>query len=292
AGYQEAALNRAKVIFSALPGNNPEVARQLPYSGGMRLGFYLVANGTTDGVIQGGNNPGEVYFSIPQANAAGIKPLQVSETNGQFTLAWEDTPNLGNSDFNDLLMTFEIQQQNLTLQQAIANFQGDKEAELFDLRLLAGREVQTEFPIVNSEASYNNVFGLYRVENKEGTVIDPISGESFNPGDTGYTAAAIRLSQSAQKGVSLNRNNQGLATTLEGGFLYAPFLIADSTPDTVLDGNPLNDPSVYFSFIGANSDGVDHVRLLGDNTIGFEDLANGGDRDYNDSVFQVNFSFV
>lgn len=292
AGYQEAALKRAKVIFSALPGNNPGITRQLPFSGGMRLGFYLVANGTTDGVIQGGSNPGDVYFSIPQANAEGIKPLQVSEANGKFTLAWEDTPELANSDFNDLLMTFEIQQQNLTLQQAIANFQGDTQAELFDLRLLAGREVQTEFPIVNSEASYNNVFGLYRVENKQGTVIDSISGESLNPGDTGYTAAAIRLSQSAQKGVSLNRNNQGLATTLEGGFLYAPFLIANGKPEAVLDDDTLNDPSVYFSFIQANSDGVDHVRLLGDNTIGFEDLANGGDRDYNDSVFQVNFSFV
>lgn len=292
AGYQEAALKRAKVIFSALPGNNPEVTRQLPFSGGMRLGFYMVANGTTDGVIQGGSNPGNIYFSVPEANAQGIKPLQVSEANGKFTLAWEDTPKLANTDFNDLLMTFEIQQQNLTLQQAIANFQGEKEGELFDLRLLAGREVQTDFPIVNSEASYNNVFGLYRVENKQGTVIDSISGESLNPGDAGYTAAAIRLSQSAEKGVSLNRNNQGLATTLEGGFLYAPFLIANGKPEAVLDDDTLNDPSVYFSFIQANSDGVDHVRLLGDNTIGFEDLANGGDRDYNDSVFQVNFSFV
>jgi len=45
----------------------------------------------------------------------------------------------------------------------------------------------------------------------------------------------------------------------------------------------------YFAFTGANPDGVDHVRLLGDNTIGFEDQLGGGDRDYNDLVVQVNF---
>jgi hypothetical protein len=38
----------------------------------------------------------------------------------------------------------------------------------------------------------------------------------------------------------------------------------------------------------ANPDGIDPVRLLGDNTFGFEDLFTGGDLDYNDLIFQVN----
>ncbi|NET54167.1 MAG: DUF4114 domain-containing protein, partial [Merismopedia sp. SIO2A8] len=36
-------------------------------------------------------------------------------------------------------------------------------------------------------------------------------------------------------------------------------------------------------------DSVDHIRLLADNTFGFEDKFGGGDQDYNDLIFQVNF---
>ena len=35
------------------------------------------------------------------------------------------------------------------------------------------------------------------------------------------------------------------------------------------------------------TDKVDHFRLLGDNKFGVEDLYGGGDRDYNDIVFQL-----
>jgi len=44
---------------------------------------------------------------------------------------------------------------------------------------------------------------------------------------------------------------------------------------------------VYFPFLGANSDGIDHIRLLGNNVFGFEDLPSGGDRDYNDIIVRV-----
>ncbi|HEY9599504.1 MAG TPA: DUF4114 domain-containing protein [Cyanophyceae cyanobacterium] len=43
----------------------------------------------------------------------------------------------------------------------------------------------------------------------------------------------------------------------------------------------------YFAYLGANPDGVDHIRLLGDNTFGFEDLYGGGDQDFNDMVFRL-----
>ena len=37
---------------------------------------------------------------------------------------------------------------------------------------------------------------------------------------------------------------------------------------------------------------MDHIRLLGNNVFGFEDLAGGGDKDYNDVVLKVNLSVV
>ncbi|MFN7517388.1 MAG: DUF4114 domain-containing protein, partial [Dolichospermum sp.] len=53
-----------------------------------------------------------------------------------------------------------------------------------------------------------------------------------------------------------------------------------------------NDPDIYFTFLGANSDGVDHVRMLGDNTFGFEDMRGGGDKDFNDILVKVNLTPV
>jgi hypothetical protein len=73
---------------------------------------------------------------------------------------------------------------------------------------------------------------------------------------------------------------------LEGSAIYIPFLIVNSIPDAVIDSNNL---AVYFTFLGANSDQVDHVHVLGDNIFGFEDLTNGGDQDFNDNDIEVKF---
>ncbi|MDJ0693547.1 DUF4114 domain-containing protein [Mastigocoleus sp. MO_188.B34] len=37
-------------------------------------------------------------------------------------------------------------------------------------------------------------------------------------------------------------------------------------------------------------DGNDHIRLLSDNTFGFEDLPNGSDNYYNDLIVEVDFT--
>jgi hypothetical protein len=89
-----------------------------------------------------------------------------------------------------------------------------------------------------------------------------------------------------------NGGTAGFNTTLQGGAMYVPFLVANGTLDALLDRNPNNNPDIYFAFLGANSDGVDHVRILGDNTFGFEDLRGGGDKDFNDVIVKVNLAPV
>ncbi|NJO18991.1 MAG: hypothetical protein HC838_01445 [Spirulinaceae cyanobacterium RM2_2_10] len=58
-----------------------------------------------------------------------------------------------------------------------------------------------------------------------------------------------------------------------------PFVIADGTIDEFLAENPENQPgqelAMYCPYIGANPDGVDQIRLLADNTFGFEDMPGG-----------------
>ena len=48
------------------------------------------------------------------------------------------------------------------------------------------------------------------------------------------------------------------------------------------------DVHAYFNYVGANTDNVDHFRQIGANTFGVEDMYNGGDRDFNDIVIQMN----
>ncbi len=156
--------------------------------------------------------------------------------------------------------------------------------ELLDLRAMPGERTFTF--TVQREAAFNNTVGLYVVENQQGAVRDTF-GNLVNPGDAGYSQAAILR---RVEGLGLSTANQTTTTTsfrLQAGSILAPFIIANGTVDQLLDGNSTNDPAVYFPFLGANPGGTDHVRLLANNTLGFEDMPNGGDADYNDLVVQI-----
>ncbi|MEM6404514.1 MAG: DUF4114 domain-containing protein, partial [Cyanobacteria bacterium P01_D01_bin.116] len=89
-----------------------------------------------------------------------------------------------------------------------------------------------------------------------------------------------------------------------GGKSYAPFAIANAGDMTVADflaANPDNmaatevDSQVaYFAFGEANPDGANHLKSWGEGVFGFEDLpsnlAGVSDNDFNDAVFQFNFT--
>jgi hypothetical protein len=87
-----------------------------------------------------------------------------------------------------------------------------------------------------------------------------------------------------------NGQTRTVDTTLAGGTLYAPFIIADGNVESLLDNDLANDPAIYFAYLGSNSDKTNHIRVLGDNILGFEDLHNGGDFDYNDAIISVKFN--
>ncbi len=165
------------------------------------------------------------------------------------------------------------------------------QGELIDLRGVT-QKVSAEF-VVNRNADYNNYISFYQVTDKNGGI--DTNGDrkaDILVGQAGYTEAAVG---GRVAGIDLTVNNQGTATytgTFEPGSIFAPFIIANGRPDAILDGNPNNDPAVYFPFLGANPGNVDHINLLGNNTLGFEDLPNGGDKDYNDVTVRVNLSIV
>jgi Domain of unknown function (DUF4114) len=99
--------------------------------------------------------------------------------------------------------------------------------------------------------------------------------------------AALQRSKQANQGVEFDREGIS-AKTFDGGYIYAPFVVADGNVDQVLNSaDPKTTPRVYFNYVAANADGFDHIKYLGANKFGFEDTFGGGDKDYNDLIFKV-----
>ncbi|WP_226889029.1 DUF4114 domain-containing protein [Nostoc sp. MG11] len=274
-GYTEAALKRAKVVFSSLAnipnGFNTDLATLQEFNSGEKLRFFLVRNSSINGVLTG-----EAAFSDVIFSSAANFEVEPSK-NEVFSL-----------NFQDLVVEIQPTNQELPLGTGL---QGQQEAELIDLRDVT-QQVKAEF-VVNREAVFNNFVGFYRVSDENGGI--DINGDrtaDILVGQAGYTEAAVR---GRVAGIDLTVNNQGTATyasTFEPDSLFAPFIIVDGSPDAILDSNANNDPAVYFPFLSANTDKTDHIRLLGNNTFGFEDLLNGGDKDYNDVIVRVNLSIA
>ncbi|MDJ0716237.1 MAG: DUF4114 domain-containing protein [Prochloraceae cyanobacterium] len=265
-----------------------------PVLGGSDLVFYLVPNSTTSAAqteLLARNTP-TVFFAPVAANQDGFDHLQGSEPDpqtGQFTLRWEDLEGGGDRDFNDLVMRVEPVNEFFPVG---TDLQGFEEGEFISLVLGAGPNfptltrqqlVRAEFEVLGREAEFDNFVGFYKVDPRTGLIADRLgnlTGIGFDQlGSISYARTAF------QQRVENFDSDSTVPVDLEGGFIYVPFLVADGTPNEDFT-------NIYFPFLDANPQGVDHVRLLGDNTFAFEDTAGGGDLDYNDLVFRVNLTNV
>jgi len=286
-GYAQAALAKSRPIFSSIADiptgfDTTNLSTLLEFDTTENLRFILVKNDTLDNVKNGITPISDLLFS--NSSLQQITDLG----DGSFSLAWKDSS--GNTtDFKDLVVKIEATTETSPLGTAIQNQSG---TEIIDLRdapaLIAPNEtVKAEFSIYR-EAAFNNYVGFYKIDDTDGSITDSLTGAILKPGDSGYIQTAV---QNRIAGIDLSVANQSTAT-LNGEFtpgsLFAPFIIVNASPTEVLDANAANDPAVYFAFIGANPDGVDHIRLLASNVFGFEDLPNGGDLDYNDVIVTAN----
>jgi hypothetical protein len=276
-GYIEAAIARSRTIFSTL-SNNPngfggELSSILDFGSNARFSTLLIQNGSLDELRAGKISANSVFLS--SQTSVHIS----SATASNFTFGFEDSPNSGNNDFNDIVLEVKTVSQSASAGSAL---QG--QSEVLDLRSLTG-QVSTSF-IVNREAAFDNFVGFYRVVDQNGGIDTNGDGTvDILPGGTGYAQAAVN---NHITGIDLSVKNQQTATLsgqFVGGSIFAPFLIANASLNEVVNGQKLDE--VYFAYLGGNSDQADHIRLLGNNTFGFEDLRGGGDKDFNDLIVRV-----
>lgn len=273
AGYEEAAKARATSIFSVI-SNNPtgfssdSLSRILEYDAGTQLRFFL-----------------KTSTSIVFSSTTTQQITSLGE--GGFSIGWKDGSR-GESLFDDLVIGIQTTDEDLPIG---IGLQGKYQGEAIDLRDFGQDTLINGSFSIYREASYNNYVGFYKVTDADGGIdIDGNGTADILPGQAGYVQAAIN---SRVAGIGLSVGNQGAGNSqgsFTGGGIYVPFLIINSGIDALLDNNSGNDPTVYFTFLGANSDNTQHVRLLGDNTFGFEDLVSGGDADYNDFVVKINLT--
>ncbi len=187
------------------------------------------------------------------------------------------------SNLEEVVLLAELTEEGAPLG---AGLQGRDQPELIDLRENKADIITATFEVYR-EAAFDNEVGFFEIENVTGQVLDS-QGNLIGIGDDGYILAAM------QKRIDVNlktENNQKSTYTAEisGGKLLSSFVISNGAVEALLDGDEGNDPAVYFSHVGANSDRTDHVKLLGDNTFGFEDMKGGGDSDFNDIIIKASF---
>lgn len=164
------------------------------------------------------------------------------------------------------------------------------EGRTIDLTAFNGQTLKADI-VTKSSAAYSNNVGFYVVEDSIGT-IKIADGIFAKPGDANYAAEAIKNALN-NSGLQAGKTDSSSDRDIAGGRIYAPVVVAQGTFDEFLSKNPSNgggknDIHAYFNYIGANSDKVDHFRLVGSNTFGVEDVYGGGDRDFNDLVVSMN----
>ncbi|NBD14762.1 MAG: DUF4114 domain-containing protein [Cyanobacteria bacterium] len=137
---------------------------------------------------------------------------------------------------------------------------------------------------VTSDAGYNNVVGFYTVVDEAGGIDTDDDGiADVNPGDDRYTQAALTNAEDAL----LTRGQTGSIEFTAGEFVV-PFLLANGGDLNQIPAALPEGVQAYFPDLAANADGAEHFRVS-DKTLGIEDLSGGGDQDFNDFLFQLDF---
>lgn len=170
---------------------------------------------------------------------------------------------------------------------SIPQYSEDASARVIDLSTLPESKYVKLDIHLSREAIFSSYSGFYCVLDSDGTVNDPITGESISPGQSGYKAAALAESNLVKSLTELQLHEDGsienaAKVQLNGGIMMAPYAVITEP----------GKQATYFDFASANPDGISHFKQISMNTFGMEDIYGGGDFDYNDLIISVQFTEI
>ncbi|BDA75224.1 hypothetical protein CAL7716_093900 [Calothrix sp. PCC 7716] len=291
---KQAIIQRGETLFDNLSKkkNNPDIGNQtrtVTFEEGEQAVFFIV-KGTKDELLFSGLNSKPVEFSLSSLNNGAAMMTASNDESGQ-------TAKLS------LAKLFNVSAKVLTAEEARPQLGlfavGQNQAqlkttdELIDLKssgAFDSKQVKLSLSL-QREALHNNTAYLFRVDDASGSIRDPLTGMLLDPTE-GLSAEQkqryleLATTERLIQGTELQTPNQQtreISVNLTGGEYYVPFLVSNGTLSSInKDFSRILTP-----YLGINSNGVDHIRSLGNNKFGFEDIIGGGDRDYNDMILSI-----
>ncbi|MBD2681053.1 MULTISPECIES: DUF4347 domain-containing protein [Nostoc] len=287
---KQAIISFGETLFGTLANKNPNPGfgtqtRTIAFEEGEQVVFFAIQGGTKEDLLTNGLNSKPVQFSLPSLNNGATILTANSDAAGQ--IAKFSVASLFDIDAK-ILTAQELQPQ---LAQLATSHKTGKLIDLKSSGAFDEKQVVLEFS-VQREAAFNNCAYLYRVDDAKGSIKDPLTNMLLDPtvnlnDEQKQRYLQLATSENLVKDVQFSTGNFAstiFGASLQGGEYYVPFLISDGTLSSI--GNDLS--RVLTPYIGINSDRLDHIRSLGNNSYGFEDIVSGGDRDYNDMILSIN----
>ena len=263
AGFAAAAMNKAVRLFDAAAVAGDDATITL--AGGQYVVFYLVQNSTAAAFLA--TNPSNavdgdvlVFFSADAANPDGVRHAATvgDITTGNLQYCWEDLTGDGDSDFNDLVLSFTptgvVGQTGASLL-AVANA-----TETVAATVTLGAGETAGEGVVDADVVAGEV-GIFFVDDSSGSV------DGLAPDDDGYAAAALASANRQTLFATGSAFGAENTVNLTGGQRFAFYAINTGSAADMLANNPTNSSSgsavAFFSFDAANANSLNHFRWYG-----------------------------
>ncbi|GAB4537720.1 MAG: hypothetical protein Tsb0014_26790 [Pleurocapsa sp.] len=254
--------------------------------------------------INGNSDRAGVYNPVTGDNAApGVE--------GDYTLTVTTSTSNREPPENELVKTVPIE-----------DAKGVVAGVFYDTSPTQNRDISTQLSNdvldLGTDAQFDNLVGFYEIVDANGGIDTNGDGTvDLLPDAENYARVALENRVSGwelRAGASGDRTKNTTVdefgiVTIDSDKLYAPFVIANAgeigfdgfiateeqeSDERFNDAAQTRDDAVaYFSFIDANPDNARHLESRGNGIFGFEDLPANldvSDNDFNDAVFQFDFS--
>ncbi|MGB4708313.1 MAG: Ig-like domain-containing protein [Fuerstiella sp.] len=307
------------------------------FSGGQvqPIGFFILANGNSLNDIQSsedsslalqqgedgnlhlvatdadGNSStlnGPVYTSEAERNPAGLDHFRIEPNGTGYSINIEDLPALGDHDFDDVVLTLNIEPDVFypteppVVEPPVVEPPVVPEGPTDLGALYLPADVGTTISFISEGAGYQNTVGIYEIDPSTGEISDVriLFGNASAQGSGGSLVSGDSVSFSGGQGnpigffILANGNQLNNLSAIEGSSLQLQPDNDGVLKLTAVQPNgqttTLNGP-VYVSDASRNPGGLDHFQIEPTDSgysISIEDLPGLGDRDFDDVVLQLN----